>query len=779
MSAQFTWINIYQELADELKGWEPRQQELIAILEDLRAKGRPIISLLDRDSEGNQIPFEEIDPFTFFGVFNRGITDENRRAILADLKETFDLGSPVPQDFTGIPVLDNRSSWFFAWKYQRTPDDVPRLWRVFRLALGENPLEDEDFWRAFDDALQVKRVNINLTMGLFWIRPHTFLSLDKVNRDYLGITLPRGGLTSGFYRQLLADMASRGESFPELSLAAWRLVQKPSPKSKATDATGPTPPTPPSVPAGAPQNDAAFSAAAFELLEALHQNPTRQFYLERKDAFVTQVEQPFQALMHAVAQKLPLAITSVMETEKRIFSRILKNDFGQGGAWDFYWGAFYPAGSKRTEDAQLSMWINHRFLEFGFYIADYATDKRQRFAHNCRRHPQLVAMLRDAMPDWERFVVGRLGEHFEVDAAGQVVIKQSGDMAGFLADPESFGFDVSFVKPKAEVLATSSEALVEEIVRVFIQLFPLVLLATEEEPLPAIARYLTLEEEDEPELNPEYPLDQMAEETGFSLDALERWVRAVERKGQAIFYGPPGTGKTYVAERLAQHLVGGGDGFVELVQFHPAYAYEDFIQGIRPESDGDRLRYPLKPGRFLDFITRAQERSGTSVLIIDEINRANLARVFGELMYLLEYRDRQIPLAGGGYLRIPDNVHILGTMNTADRSIALVDHALRRRFAFLALWPDMDILRRYHQRQGTGFALEGLITVLRQVNDAIGDRHYHVGVTFFLRTDLGEQVEDIWRMEIEPYLEEYFFDQPDRVDSFRWERIGPKVLSNG
>jgi hypothetical protein len=172
--------------------------------------------------------------------------------------------------------------------------------------------------------------------------------------------------------------------------------------------------------------------------------------------------------------------------------------------------------------------------------------------------------------------------------------------------------------------------------------------------------------------NPAYLLRDCSAETGLAEDTLAGWVRAIERKGQAILYGPPGTGKTYVAERLAKHLVGGGDGFAELVQFHPAYAYEDFVQGIRPKTaDGGGLSYPMVPGRFLEFCAKAAQRGDRCVLIIDEINRANLARVFGELMYLLEYRDREVPLAGGGTLRIPKNVRVIGTMNTADRSIAL------------------------------------------------------------------------------------------------------------
>ncbi|NLG27507.1 MAG: AAA domain-containing protein, partial [Chloroflexi bacterium] len=209
---------------------------------------------------------------------------------------------------------------------------------------------------------------------------------------------------------------------------------------------------------------------------------------------------------------------------------------------------------------------------------------------------------------------------------------------------------------------------------------------------------------------------------------------------------------------------------------HPAYAYEDFVQGIRPQAAEDGgLCYPVVPGHFLEFCARAAERHGPCVLIIDEINRAELARVFGELMYLLEYRGRDVRLAADRRLfHIPENVRIIGTMNTADRSIALVDHALRRRFAFIALQPNYDVLRRFHA--GSGFELEGLIRVLGDLNHEIGDPNYAVGITFFLHRPLDRHLESIWRMEIVPYLEEYFFDKPARVQPFRWESIRGKVL---
>jgi DNA polymerase III delta prime subunit len=277
------------------------------------------------------------------------------------------------------------------------------------------------------------------------------------------------------------------------------------------------------------------------------------------------------------------------------------------------------------------------------------------------------------------------------------------------------------------------------------------------------------------QLNPEYPIAQLVAETGFDEERIERWLSALDRKKQAVFYGPPGTGKTFLADKLAKHLIGGHDGFSQLVQFHPEYAYQDFMQGIRPVTGNDgQLSYKNTPGVFLDFCRKAEPCRGRCVLIIDEINRANLSRAFGELMYLLEYRSETVELAGGGKFSIPENVRIIGTMNTADRSIALVDYALRRRFAFMRLAPEYEVLKKSHA--DASFDVAGLVDVLKELNLSIGDPHYEVGISFFLVDNLEDEVEDIWRMEIEPYLEEFFFDNLPKAEQFGWENVKVKIL---
>jgi 5-methylcytosine-specific restriction protein B len=229
-----------------------------------------------------------------------------------------------------------------------------------------------------------------------------------------------------------------------------------------------------------------------------------------------------------------------------------------------------------------------------------------------------------------------------------------------------------------------------------------------------------------------------------------------------------------LAEHLARYLVEGG-GFSELVQFHASYAYEDFVQGIRPQVVEGALHYELAAGHFLRFCAKARHAGGKPcVLIIDEINRANLARVFGDLMYLLEYRQCPIALAGGGpEFSIPANVYLIGTMNTADRSIALVDQAMRRRFSFVRLRPNYQLLATYLENRGV--PSEKLAALLKEVNQAIGDEDCELGISFFMVAGVTTALAHIWQGEVEPYLEEVFFDRPDQMARFRWSKVAGRL----
>ena len=275
---------------------------------------------------------------------------------------------------------------------------------------------------------------------------------------------------------------------------------------------------------------------------------------------------------------------------------------------------------------------------------------------------------------------------------------------------------------------------------------------------------------------PTYSLDVMIEETGLTQEEINRWRNVLEQKKQLMFYGPPGTGKTFYADKLGRLLASETAGFYETIQFHPAYSYEDFLEGLRPLAQNGQVVFQKVAGQFLKFCQKADAHDGICTLIIDEINRANLPAVFGELMHLLEYRDKVIPLASGTPFKIPANVRIIGTMNSADRSLALVDFALRRRFAFLHLPPRYELLTNYHSN--IPIDLKTLIETLNSINNLIGDPNYAIGHSYFLIPNLHLHLQNIWELEILPYLQEYFIGSVDQVDQFRWEKIREGINNN-
>lgn len=269
------------------------------------------------------------------------------------------------------------------------------------------------------------------------------------------------------------------------------------------------------------------------------------------------------------------------------------------------------------------------------------------------------------------------------------------------------------------------------------------------------------------------PLDELGDELLVDPDYLQRVVRLLEAKRQVIFYGPPGTGKTYVAQKLAEHLAG-AEGAIDLVQFHPSYAYEDFIEGFRPDPNGQG--FVLRAGPLKRLAEQARDNpEATHVLVIDEINRGNVAKVFGELYFLLEYRSRDLTLQySDAPFRMPSNLWVIGTMNTADRSIALVDAALRRRFYFVPFFPDQPpiagLLTRWLDRHKPELAW--VADVVDRANQRLGDREGAIGPSYFLREDLDEEwVELIWTHAVIPYLAEQLYGTEERLADFALDRL--------
>lgn len=515
-----------------------------------------------------------------------------------------------------------------------------------------------------------------------------------------------------------------------------------------------------------------FSEESFRLLKEIQKDQSYEAVKPLSDAVHEYVIHPLRTLFNDIANAFDPNNYLNLEKNKHIIGHLWKAN-PRLGAWPYAWGAFFPKDESRITAMQLFIWLDGDNLTYGIYPSSKNIDVRLKFDNNLEKYGE---QIQEYLPEdfYERYIF--YTDYVSDKHRTRREAKDYRDLMKFYKDEK---YNIGRILTSEEVIKKGI-TLAQEIRNAFEDLVPLYVCGITDDPIGMLEAYYGTAgqegiETDVLTVQEDYTLEQCAYDTGFDENTIEKWLRAIERKKQVIFYGPPGTGKTYIAEKLAKHLVSNGDGFYDFIQFHPAYNYEDFIQGIRPKSTVDgKLDYPVVPGRFIEFIKKAQSCKDICILIVDEINRANLARVFGELMYLLEYRDRQIHLASGGYFKIPDNVRIIGTMNTADRSIALVDHALRRRFAFLALYPQYDVLRKFHST--TSFPVDNLVEILEQLNKTIDDKHYCVGITFFLKENLIDQIEDIWQMEIEPYLEEYFFDQPDKVEQFRWEKIKDDIL---
>ncbi len=508
-----------------------------------------------------------------------------------------------------------------------------------------------------------------------------------------------------------------------------------------------------------------FAAETFRFLGELTEHNEKAWMDAHRERYQFVVREPLVELCAALAERYVRPVLHrehgwEMETDPRpgrALTSIAKNDFGRAGPYTpDVWVTFYrrASGGKR-HDAQLFVRASDTGVSFGFHLGKTARDAGRRFRKAVQEHGELL------------FHAIRAGgvDGFTFRGAKVHEVRCAASLRAWAAEKELFA---ERHLPADHPLLRSDD-LVGEVLIAFDRLVPLLAAAFDDSPQATLARRGGRTPA------PAFDRDAFRRATFLSDTWLSRSLDLLTLKKQLILHGVPGTGKTHVARTLARLLTDDRPGGVRLVQFHPGYSYEEFVEGVRPRgveaNGGPPMAYPVEPGVLCEFAAEAEANPALPfVLIVDEINRGNLPRIFGESLFLLEYRDQAVTLPySKRQFRLPSNLLLLGTMNSADRSTVALDQALRRRFSFVEMTADAAVLAGWLE-SGTGNAGEDGTFAPRVVKlfDELNRRlardlgpDKQIGHSFLMVPGLTEdQLHTVWAHHVLPTLGEYFAPRP-------------------
>ncbi|MDK7160000.1 AAA family ATPase [Pauljensenia sp. UMB3104] len=705
--SQYSWPRFFMELADKLLAFKDDRQALIATLQHVYAElGMDLPTL---DSGG--IP-KDIDPFTVYGLFNRGLTDKKRRAVALGIGGALGVEAPLHDDFVGVPTLINFNATLYD-QACRGDGDIERLWDLFTVALAyaDRPTEQTGaaFCHAYDAVLKQRYASWNVTMGLFWVRPYAYVNLSKLDRWFLRLpdrmppdvnaevsqlASPPGAFAYLALRDRVLDAMSSGayeyKTFPELSACAWRVSEQVNRENKQAD----------------------------------------------KDK-------------EEVTQAAALGDDGVQTVRYWLYAP------GEGAC---KWDEFYKRGIMGLAWGEVGD------------LSSYAT-KQGLKAQMLQTYPENGTQKNDIHALWQFANEMKPGDVVFVKKGKAEIVGRGVVTGNYVYDAEGSDYpNIREVRwthtgqwPVDERLPmkTLTDVTYKQ---VFVTLMESSFFDSEE--AAAI--------EEMPVSLTEYSVEIFLEEVYMDRERYDAIVGLLKTKKNIIMQGAPGVGKTYAAKRLAYSMMGVKDvSRVKLIQFHQSYSYEDFIEGYRPSGAG----FELVKGAFYSFCKKAaDDEENAYFFIIDEINRGNLSKIFGELFMLIESdkRGNELQLLYSRELfSVPTNVHIIGMMNTADRSLAMLDYALRRRFAFVELSPafDSDGFRDYCAGLDNS-RFEALVREVESLNRAIAEDEslgegFCIGHSYFCNmkreTCTDEALASIVEYELIPMLKEYWFDEPGKV----------------
>lgn len=551
-----------------------------------------------------------------------------------------------------------------------------------------------------------------------------------------------------------------------------------------------------------PIPEARFGSEGFALLTAL-QTATgagREWFEPRRLIYDRQIRAPLTDLVSQISQKLIdplvnrnhlLGKDSMVIDPKRVMARINAQSPRPNGSYyyPYLWAAFFPASQERRQGAcQLFISVHGAGVDVGVAMDAAPTVTRARFgtALSSTHAPRLEAWLAEDPPLTLREFSLSMGPAAQVHR-----VTALSDLDVLCAEGRSMALMIRLEPTVAA--APEIYAVVERAVR---RLLPFFVAAVVDELGPAldvlgVPAAIIVEEMEEEEIplkpSTHYSLDRLQADTHLEKAWLQDVVNAASfdkqkrgAVGQVVLYGPPGTGKTYLAEKVALHLVDGDRSRIEVVQLHPAFSYEHMMEGYRPKEVAGNLVFKLEDGVMLRLRERILRSGRTHVLILDEMNRGDLPQIFGELMYLLSRRgkDATVQLARSGRsLDLPDQLCIIGTMNTADRSISHVDFALRRRFRFFRVSPAVKVVESVvGAHSGPDWAAV-LCALLDQTNEALGKagRGFEIGHSYLLDVPDERALREVWEREILPAIEDWLDFDPSALKPFSWEHTVHRI----
>lgn len=813
----FTWIPFYKEFSQKLLQFRDNRTPLVNWIYGNIDGG--LIKHFKDAPDGRRVP--DTDPFTVMAIINRGIAYNKKVELCKQFKDFLDISEPIPQDFSGVPEMNNMLSNFMAFEIDREEGDIERLWDLFECAVL-----DKDIEKAYNALNGQYLIKYNITMGLFWIRPDKYLALDGNNKAKL-VSLGIASFDGRFVlydeyvdimKRLDEKMAS-GEvpsaNYAEFSQMAYSQNDGASTRDLPRQHNLNFSQSPKSYWTFSPGENASkwqlcvndgIMCIGWDALGDLSQYASREdMRIEIKKHYPTDGNAKNDSL--AVWQFAHEMKSGDVVFAKKGMTKIVGRGVVES---DYYYYDNYSefkhirkvrwthVGEWTTDDKHAMKTLTNvtpytdyverlnKLIEGKEIPAPVeSTDKQYWWLV---ANPRIWSLSNLNVGEEQAYRLyndeghkRRIFQHFLNAKEGDVVV-------GYESSPTQqivALLVVSKANDGKTIIFKKSETLPEPISFSILRSTPGMENMEYMKNQQGSFFKLTADEYDiimelirgenpssKKEKKEAYDKSKFLDDVFVTYKEYDQLESLLLRKKNLILQGAPGVGKTFAAKRLAYAIMGEkDDDRVMQVQFHQNYSYEDFVMGYKPNDEGG---FELKNGVFYRFCKRAAaDRDHKYFFIIDEINRANLSKVFGELLMLIEndYRDKPIQLSYRDELfAVPDNLYIIGMMNTADRSLAMIDYALRRRFSFFEMKPgfETDAFNEHILKWETP-KLRKLINAIIELNKVIEDDDslgsgFCIGHSYLCNLDNGYDLESIVEYDIIPMLREYWFDNNDRFN---------------